>query len=239
LAQPDQQSLIFSRLLIEGWRQFDTVDIELHPRLTVLTGANGSGKTTLLGLFAKHFGWRGMYLGTPISNKEGGFSFVVGWVKRLLGRGATPDSHVRIGSLTYSNNVTAAILVPKDAGVQYVVDFNPQHLVSGVQISSNRYMPSYRQVGSIPAIAMLPEMAYQNYFGELVTQNQGGSTGYSPIYRMKEALISMATFGAGNLYVQRNQAVLDSFLGFSEVLKKILPKSLGFWSYPFGRRMWF
>jgi predicted ATPase len=41
----------FRSLRIEGWRQFDNVDIELHPRLTVLTGANGAGKTSLLRIF--------------------------------------------------------------------------------------------------------------------------------------------------------------------------------------------
>jgi predicted ATPase len=41
-------SVKFNNLRIEGWRQFDNIDIEFHPRLTVLTGANGAGKTTLL-----------------------------------------------------------------------------------------------------------------------------------------------------------------------------------------------
>ena len=45
---------------------------------------------------------------------------------------------------------------------------------------------------------------------------------------MKEALISMAMFGPGNQYVQRNEAVLSSFNGFKEVLEKVLPPSIGF-----------
>lgn len=46
----------FNRLEVYQWQQFEKVDIELHDRLTILTGANGSGKTTLLNLFAKHAG---------------------------------------------------------------------------------------------------------------------------------------------------------------------------------------
>ena len=48
------------------------------------------------------------------------------------------------------------------------------------------------------------------------------------MYRMKEALISMATFGEGNKYVQGNKKILEAFVGFVEVLKKLLPQSLGF-----------
>jgi hypothetical protein len=34
---------MFSRLTLNNWRQFSQINIEFHPRLTVLTGANGSG----------------------------------------------------------------------------------------------------------------------------------------------------------------------------------------------------
>ena len=49
-------SMKFTSLRIEGWRQFGHVDISLHPRLTVLTGANGAGKSSLLKIFQRHFG---------------------------------------------------------------------------------------------------------------------------------------------------------------------------------------
>jgi hypothetical protein len=45
---------------------------------------------------------------------------------------------------------------------------------------------------------------------------------------MKEALISMATFGEGNKYVKSKPELLQSYLGFIGVLKRILPASLGF-----------
>ncbi len=55
----------FRRLKVTGWRQFKLVDVEFHPRLTVLTGANGAGKTTLLGLLGQHFGWPARLVSTP------------------------------------------------------------------------------------------------------------------------------------------------------------------------------
>jgi len=51
----------FLRLQVHDWRQFGSVDLQFHPRLTVLTGANASGKTTLLNLLARHFQWVTQY----------------------------------------------------------------------------------------------------------------------------------------------------------------------------------
>jgi len=45
---------------------------------------------------------------------------------------------------------------------------------------------------------------------------------------MKEALISMATFGEGNSYVDGKPELLQAYLGFIDVLKKVLPETLGF-----------
>ena len=36
------------RLTLESFRGFESLDLELHPQLTVLVGANGSGKTSIL-----------------------------------------------------------------------------------------------------------------------------------------------------------------------------------------------
>ena len=34
----------FKALKVEGWRQFGSVNLEFHPRATIITGANGAGK---------------------------------------------------------------------------------------------------------------------------------------------------------------------------------------------------
>jgi hypothetical protein len=68
----------FASLHIEGWRQFGHVDLELHPRLTVLTGANGAGKSTLLRIFSRHFGFNPPFLATPIRESSGGYSYITG-----------------------------------------------------------------------------------------------------------------------------------------------------------------
>ena len=47
---------MFKGIKIKNWRQFNNIDIEFHPNLTVITGANGAGKTTILSILSKHFG---------------------------------------------------------------------------------------------------------------------------------------------------------------------------------------
>ena len=62
----------FKKILLNDWRQFQNIDIDFHPNVTIITGANGSGKSTILKLLSKHFGWYQPFLGTPILSKEQG-----------------------------------------------------------------------------------------------------------------------------------------------------------------------
>ena len=50
----------------------------------------------------------------------------------------------------------------------------------------------------------------------------------SPSFTLKEALISLATFGYGNPAVQANREAGETFEGFSDTLKKMLPPNLEF-----------
>lgn len=62
---------VFRKLEVALWRQFDTVEIDFHPSLTIITGANGSGKSTLIGVLSQEFGWSRQYLNVPKKNKDG------------------------------------------------------------------------------------------------------------------------------------------------------------------------
>jgi predicted ATPase len=222
-------SLNFSSLRIEKWRQFSSVEIEIHPRLTVITGANGAGKTTLLNLVTQHFGWNRPLLATPWRDKDGSITYITGaiknWLKWLKKK---ENESEQIGEIIYSNGERATLAVPTFGNIEYGVGINGQQQVRGISIPSHRIMSRYQAINAIPTVGISAQQAYSTYQNEMVSRFQGNNTGHSPLFRMKEALISMATFGEGNRYVKGKPELLESYLGFIRVLKKILPESLGF-----------
>jgi hypothetical protein len=66
------------------------------------------------------------------------------------------------------------------------------------------------------------------YFNEIQNRLQNAYSQFSPLYRMKEALISMATFGPGNEDVQANEDISNTYLAFKEILRLVVPESIGF-----------
>jgi hypothetical protein len=222
----------FARLTIEGWRQFSNVDIELHPALTVITGTNGAGKSTLLNIFSQHFGFHRPLLATPQRDKKSGgyryFSGAVRVARKLFGLVPRDVQNITLGQLVYTNGEVATAQIPREGGIQYHLSLLGQQNVPGFHVPSHRRLINYQQVGQIPTQPMLPEQAYSHFFSEVSSYFNGGNSGYSTIYRVKESLLSMAIFGPGSQYVQKNDVILDAFNGFISTLKVILPEEIGF-----------
>ncbi|NSY59895.1 AAA family ATPase [Agrobacterium tumefaciens] len=215
----------FKNLKVSGWRQFDSINIDFHPRLTILAGANGAGKSTLLRILSQHFGYSYNLIATPTIAKNGVLSYLTG----LFGRGKTqPESHNVLGSITYSNNVTSPLVVPESGKVSYTVGIQNQQQVEGLFINSHRPVSNYQAIASIPTNAIGVEQAYQAYSQEVMNKYNNAFTQYSPIYRIKEAIISMATFGPGNRNVQRNSELEKTYDDFKAMLTKVLPDTIGF-----------
>lgn len=218
----------FKSLKIQGWRQFKDVSIDFHPRITIITGANGAGKTTLLRILSQHYGWSINLLATPKISPESGVVKYLTGLFGLLTNSSNNSIKNSIGTLQYQSGVIAQIAVPDDAGVQYSIQIHNQQPVVGVHINSHRPIQNYQQINSIPTNAMGAEQAYSSYFNEVMQKYQGGYTQFSPTYRMKESIISMATFGPGNANVQGNPALAKLFIDFKAILAKVLPPTIGF-----------
>lgn len=236
LEQMSEVPIRFKKLRVMGWRQFGQVDIELHPRLTVLTGANGAGKSTLLQLFSRHFGFNRSLLATPVLDKKGGYSYLTGRFSSSLARfwdniwgsGQTDLPNASVGVIEYSNDVKVQLEIPDNAGAQYNINMRNQQRVPGIHIDSHQPISPFQQVGQIPTKIVSPTTAYSQYNNEYNQRFGGAHTGFSPMYRMKEAIIAMALFGEGNSRVRGNPEILQAYQGFIRVLRKILPESLGF-----------
>jgi hypothetical protein len=219
---------MFEALLIGNWRQFSDISLRFHPNLTVLTGANGAGKTTLLNLLNRHFGWNLAFISTPLRRKDAIEYFTDYW--EGLERGAEPppnDAH-RIGTLTYSDGSEAQVVLPAATGAEYQPTIQNQRPIPGLFISSHRPVYFYQRVENIPTRLDAREQLLTVYLNELRQRYQFNARITSPGHKIKEALISLATFGYGNQAVRRNQQAVETFEGFEAVLRTVMPPSLGF-----------
>lgn len=193
----------FKKLILTDWRQFKQVEIEFHPRITIITGANGTGKSTILKILSQHFGWQYTLLSTPRLSVTGEKNFYSGMLNYLR-KIKKPENLNIAGTLEYDNLALANLIIPENNSATYNVQIQNQQGLHGLHIQSHRQVQNYQAVANIPVNPITAEQAYNTYFSENMSRYQGGQPQFSSLYRMKEAIISMATFGAGNEYVQKN-----------------------------------
>lgn len=228
---------MFDTLRIHNWRQFESVEVKFHPRLTVLTGANGAGKTTLLHLLNRHWGWNLQFVSVPrldgrsVSRYRSGF-----WEDDPSGEAGEsnsepmPTSH-EIGELEYKGGKVAKLRVPEAVKEVFGIEVVAQQPVHGVYVPSHRQPYVFQVVEEIPTKVDVKDQIFQIYLNEVIGRYTGVGANKkfsSPATLIKRSLISLATFGFGNEAVDRDEANVALFRGFEEVLKKTLPATLGF-----------
>jgi hypothetical protein len=213
----------FKKLTLNEWQQFQAIEIEFNSRLTVLTGANGSGKTTLLNLLARHNNWDVPYLSTPKASDKSG---VIKFISRLF-RGIDISDQPAIGTLLYDNDQSAQIVVPNSNVPNYQPIIKNQQSVPCFFIPSHRSVYRYQQVTSIPVARINKQEAFQKVWG--VSRNRYFGGNELPVsYHMKEVLIAWSIFGRGNEDMPAQNELLSYYEGFQDILRKVLPISLGF-----------
>ena len=211
----------FDELEVAGWRQFGSVAIDFHPRATIITGANGAGKTTLLNILSQHFGWALRFIGTPRIDRRGAQRYFSGVISEAA------DTNVDVGKLTYDDGNVATLQVPTEGEAFRISISNPQ-TVPGIYLTSHRPVYFYQKVSEIPTEIGAGTELFNQYLNNIRQFYQPTARLESPSYRLKAALISLATFGYGNEVVAANDEARDIFEGFSTVLKHVLPADLGF-----------
>ncbi len=222
---------MISEIQISGWRQFQQVTIPFHDRLTVLTGANGAGKTTLLNLVNRHFGWNFSFVSTP-RLREGKKRYLADyWDNPAEAFEAPPEPQGQkrsIGHIRYEDGSEARLSVPLDVQDTYAVEIQNQRNFPGVFVASHRPLFVYKKLDTIPAQVDVKQQILEGYLNELRNRFSFGHRVSSPNYKLKESLASLAVFGYGNQAVDPDNEARAAFEGFQEVLRVVLPKSLGF-----------
>ncbi len=141
---------------------------------------------------------------------------------------ANSGDFTQVGYITYDNDVMGEIGFNGREIQSYGLQINNQQSVVGVPIGSHRSISNYQPVQGLSLQLVTIAHAYNAFWSEQVNRLNGGHSPYSPLYRMKETLIAMAAFGEGNSHLEKNAELVSVFNGFTEILRKVLPRDIGF-----------
>jgi len=217
----------FEKLEIQQWQQFENINITFNKPITILTGANGSGKTTLLKLLAKHSGWHMSSLAVPKKESNG----IIKYFTRFF-KGKDKSNENIIGRLNYGHGKTTEIVIPNQMWQSYEVNFSTQQHIKCFFIPSHRSIFRYEQLTNIPTQKKQKATAFSEVSNVTMNTYNGGG-GQSSSFFIKSTLIGWAIQGYGvtgreKQIMPSDKELIKNYEGFQMVLRKVLPKSLGF-----------
>lgn len=220
----------FSELELRNWRQFAEISLDLGKQVTILTGQNGCGKTTLLNILSRHFGWSLSFVSTPFISRRMAkrlWSDVFFFPEMDKIEGGAGNPRIVVGSIKYSNGHVCQLATDAIVQAQYQLQYENMQNVEGMHIPSHRPVATYNNVPSIPTDPTSVAQNYQN-FQQLMVQVSNGNRVDNPGKIQKQSIISLAVFGEGNASVSPNPDMRRIFCDFQDVLRRVMPKSLGF-----------
>lgn len=241
--------IMFKSLQLGNWRQFNNIDLEFHPRLTVITGENGTGKTSILNILNYFInGGNTTYLASPTNkmNKQGQPLFdpcvtnlddndvyinhyVIGKIAIIINTKIntkiSDNLEILVPKLSVLNNISYNVLFSKGKNPH---NNEPTPISNGSLIGiffpSKREHFIYHNVNSINLNQFNRQTAFSKYWQQFYNNNSNSTA----TQNIKSTLISLATLGYDSMYVKGNEYSRKKFEQVQTLLYHILPKSIGF-----------
>lgn len=217
-------------LKLELWKQISSVEIDFHPKVTIVTGANGAGKTTISRILARQVGWGFNEVASPGEISKTGlakyWSRFTSWKKN---REKVEKLGNKIGSIV-AEGKTINLTVPeqeKGNAAEYSITHTPTLQMKGIHIPSHRVPFQYVRLQTTPPGPISPENALNQFVNNTRSRVTGGG-GHPTTKIFKETIISWAIYGYESKHIVPNPTYGNLFEQFQETLKKVLPSSLGF-----------
>lgn len=208
-----------NQIKLRSWRQFDQVDIKLHPRLTILAGENGTGKTTLLNLINHHFGWATHLVGHTQGKSADASQYR---------ENSDNETFENIGEIVYANDQRANLLVPIDEKREFPIYLENPPQISGVHIPSHRPVFNAQPLKSISIEDLSRKTSFEKYATVAQQRYNGVSRSSSEINVIKETLFAAGILGYDNGVFEGLGSARELWEGFQDVLSITLPENMGF-----------
>lgn len=215
------------------WRQFESIDLAFHDRLTVLTGVNGCGKTTILNYLATCFGHHHAISATLKRRDDLGNVYCSNSADEELTPPPPERSEGNIGLIEVVGAQPGTINAPSFPSMP-TYSLRTVHqptIFNGAYIRSPRPKIVHQYINSIDLSATSKREIASRCRTTSISQAAYPPTAGTPEHvavQCKSVLLAAAYSGFESEAKRGNQELKQLFQDFQHVLKALFPKELGF-----------
>lgn len=207
----------YNKFIINGWNQFNKININFNKRFTIITGANGAGKTSIVNMLALFANYQSHFHAIPNTT---GSQFKVNFNHtEVVTTG--PARPIKVASVILNNGQELHYLAPQ---LHNGAAYQPMWSQGSAQVPTI-FIPSVRptfQYVKVPSISTEKKPVKD------ISINQISNAQQNIAQVIKTTLLNWAYVGFGSMVVQGDPIYSSYYNGFQELLSSVLPTDLEF-----------